>query len=251
MKGYGMKLIRINTDFVEVLNSNSFTVLWSGGKDSTAALLWVLNNVKHDNWNVLYIEVTGNTHPICTQYVIETARRLGIYNKLIVTRREDLDFYEALKKWGIPIIRHNRWCLHQFKLPFILRYAHRVRVLGVRSEESRARSMLYSFVVYSRQENRLFVCPIYDWKKERVTHYIKSFGIDINPCYAMYGHSGNCMFCPNHTKEKIVKTLLDPEWRARIVNALEAQRVQTRTVRTWLRIARLIETTRPLTDASR
>jgi 3'-phosphoadenosine 5'-phosphosulfate sulfotransferase (PAPS reductase)/FAD synthetase len=40
----------------KILNQvRDFTVLWSGGKDSTAVLLWVLENVNHTAWNVLYI----------------------------------------------------------------------------------------------------------------------------------------------------------------------------------------------------
>jgi len=238
--------IKINTDPLKVLESARFTVLWSGGKDSTAALLWVLDHIRHDDWNVLYIEVTGNTHPMCTQYVIETARQLGIYNKLIIRRREDVDFFECLKQYGLPIIRHNRWCLHKFKLPFMLRDAHRVHVLGVRREESRARSLLYSFVVYSMQEDRLLVCPIFDWKSEHVEKYMKEHSVELNPCYSIYGHSGNCMFCPNHSKDKAYKTLLDPEWRAKIVDALKAQRGKHRIVKMWLRLADQIEKTKPL-----
>jgi len=49
----------------KILNQHRFTILWSGGKDSTAALLWVLDHVSHKDWNVLYVEITGNTHPKC------------------------------------------------------------------------------------------------------------------------------------------------------------------------------------------
>lgn len=241
-----MKMVRINADPRKVLEENRFTVLWSGGIDSTAVLLWVIDHIKHSDWNVLYVEVTGNTHPLCTQYVVDTAKRLGIYNKLIIAKREDMDFFEALKRYGIPIIRYNRWCLHQFKLPLFLRYAHRVRVLGVRSEESVARTMMYSHVVYSPMESRIFVCPLFDWRKSQVLKYIEDHGIDINPCYALYGHSGNCMFCPNHTKDRIIKTLRDPEWRRKIVDALQAQKNRHKVVRTWLRIAYQIEKTKPL-----
>ena len=82
MRLYYSSLSQLNLDPREFLKDREFTVLWSGGKDSTATLLWVLDNVKHDNWDVLYIEVTGNTHPLCTQYVVDTAKQLGIYNKL-------------------------------------------------------------------------------------------------------------------------------------------------------------------------
>jgi len=50
-------------------NCRSFYVLFSGGKDSLATLLWVMENVNNDNWKILYTEVTGNTSPLCTEYV--------------------------------------------------------------------------------------------------------------------------------------------------------------------------------------
>jgi len=59
----------------EFLNRKFFTVLFSGGKDSTAALLWVLDHINHSNWNILYVEVTGNTHPLCTRYVTDFCDR--------------------------------------------------------------------------------------------------------------------------------------------------------------------------------
>ncbi|RLE90745.1 MAG: hypothetical protein DRN04_14415 [Thermoprotei archaeon] len=58
----------------KLLNSTKFTVLFSGGKDSLAVLLWVLDNISHDNWNILYIEVTGNTHYLCSEYVKKICR---------------------------------------------------------------------------------------------------------------------------------------------------------------------------------
>jgi len=46
-------LASLRFDPREFLANREFTVLWSGGKDSTAALLWVLDNVPHDNWDIL------------------------------------------------------------------------------------------------------------------------------------------------------------------------------------------------------
>ncbi|RLI97339.1 MAG: hypothetical protein DRP00_04160 [Candidatus Aenigmatarchaeota archaeon] len=248
MSGDAKGFVRLGTDPLAVLSRTRFTVLWSGGKDSTAALLWVLDNVRHEDWNVLYIEVTGNTHPLCTRYVLETAKALGIRNKLIVARRDDLDFFEALKRYGIPIIHRNRWCLTLFKLPPILRYAHYVHVVGVRARESIFRRTNYAHVTYSVVENRLIVAPILYWTYKDVTEYLRRWSVDPNPCYALYGHSGNCMFCPNHSKEKAFKTLLDPEWRSKIVDALKAQRGKHRVVKMWLALAERIEKTRSLTS---
>jgi len=64
------------TDLVRYLNRVRFSVLFSGGKDSLATLLWVLDHIKHNNWNIIYAEVTGNTSSLCTDYVKHTLAQM-------------------------------------------------------------------------------------------------------------------------------------------------------------------------------
>jgi len=212
-------VIHIN-DPVKFLNERRFTVLWSGGKDSTAALLWILDHVKHDDWNILFIEVTGNTHPMNVQYVYETAKQLGVFNKLIHARRGDTDFFTIMRRKGIPIIGYSRWCLSEFKHWAIKRYSYLTQVSGIKRTDSYRRRNI-GLVEYFRMTDSITVNVIYDWSKERVLQYIKDHGVELNPCYRICGHSGNCMFCPYHRYEYIVKTLSDPEWRQKILDALE------------------------------
>jgi len=200
-----------------ILAKHRFTVLWSGGKDSTAALLWVLDNVDHKNWNVLYVEMTGNTHPLCTRYVLETAEKLGVDDRLVIVRTED--FFELMDKWGPPLLHSYRWCLYQLKMKAFER-AYAVTVNGARRSDSGIRRSLGAITVI-RQTGKVAVSPILEWSKEQVVQYIKDHGLDINPCYKLYGHSGNCMFCPYASKRQVVLTLNDPEWRAKILPALE------------------------------
>jgi 3'-phosphoadenosine 5'-phosphosulfate sulfotransferase (PAPS reductase)/FAD synthetase len=199
-----------------ILGRHRFTVLWSGGKDSTAALLWVLDNVAHRNWNVLYVEVTGNTHPLCTQYVLETAERLGISDRLAIARTAD--FFALMDRWGSPLIGAYRWCLYQLKRKAFER-AHNITVDGVKRSDSRRRSRL-GVVNVTKFEGKVAVSPIFDWSREQVLQYIKDHGLSLNPCYRLYGHSGNCMFCPYADRRHIVLTMSDPEWREKILSAL-------------------------------
>jgi len=102
------------------LDGKKFTILWSGGKDSTASLLYVLNNVKSNNFKVLYIEITGNTDQRCNDYVLKTAESLGIEDKLIHHRAtyNGLDFYQLTEIYGVPD-GFFRWCLYKLKAPAI------------------------------------------------------------------------------------------------------------------------------------
>jgi len=168
----------------------------------------------------LFIEVTGNTHPLNIQYVYETAKRLGVLNKLIHRRREDLDFFTALKRWGIPVIGFSRWCLREFKEKIIERYAYRVQVSGIRRGDSYRRRNI-GLVEYFRMTDSVVVNVVYDWSKDKVMQYLREHGVELNPCYEIYGHSCNCMFCPYHHYEYIVRTLRDLEWGPKILENLE------------------------------
>jgi len=241
-------VIHVNNP-VKFLNERRFTVLWSGGKDSTSALLWILDHIKHEDWNILFIEITGNTHPLNIEYVYETAKRLGVFNKLIHARREDLEFFDALRMWGIPIIGYARWCLSKFKEEIMKRYSYFTQVSGIRRSDSARRSKI-GLVEYYRMTDHITVNVIYDWTKDRVLKYIKEHGIELNPCYKIYGHSGNCMFCPYHRTEYIIKTLRDPEWGPKIIESLEyvaknvrMGKISRQIYEKWMRIARNISNT--------
>jgi len=225
----------------DFLSRRSFTVLFSGGKDSLAALLWVLENVPHSNWDVLYIEVTGNTHPRCTAYVGEICAELGILDRLGVARRVDLDFFECIGRWGLPLIGKWRWCLWQFKVRVMRRRSRPVQVAGIKRSDSYRRRTAKP-VEYYKQSGFVVVSPLLEWSKAKVLDYIRERGVRLNPCYALYGHSGNCMFCPYHDRKKVVLTLRDPEWREKILSALARVKRGGRLVeekkRLWLSAAR-------------
>jgi len=203
----------------DYLSVHEFTVLFSGGKDSTAALLWVANNVPHERWDVLYIEVTGNTHPLCNQYVYEVIEALGLRHRFRHAKREDLDFFEALRRWGVPIRNAWRWCLWQFKMRLIQRYARPIQVNGIRRSDS-ARRKKIAVIHYFRLGNCITVQPIYDWSDRQVEEYIRQHGLTINPCYGIYKHSGNCMFCPYYSIDMIRRTMADPVWGPMIAEIL-------------------------------
>jgi len=223
------------------LNRVRFSVLFSGGKDSLASLLWVLDNVHHSHWNIVYVEVTGNTHPLCTKYVKETCKRLGVYDRLLIVKREDMTFWDAMRKWGIPLLGGHRWCMHEFKNKLFKKHAYRVTVTGIRNEESLPRRYVPAIRFYRKTE-QINVNPIITWNKQQVADYIKQHNAPINPCYKIYGHSANCMFCPYRDKTSIIKTLADSYWRKIILtelsNAKAKSKLQQEVKHRWLNLAK-------------
>mgnify|MGYP000574839099 CR=1 FL=1 len=188
------------TKLVKFLSKRRFTVLFSGGKDSLASLLWVIDNIPSDDWNILYIEIPGNTHPLCNEYIYSVIRSLGLEDKLIHEWRRDLDFFKCVKKWGIPLLGVYRWCMWQFKIKIMERYSHLTQVTGVKRSDSHRRRNVG--LIEIMKTGFVIANPILDWNTEEVVDYIKEHGVPINPCYELYGHSGNCMLCTYHTKKQ-------------------------------------------------
>jgi len=228
-------------DIVQYLSSRRFTVLFSGGKDSLATLLWVLNNIKHTRYNIVYVEIPGNTHPECTRYVMQVCKDLGVYHKLIIARRNDLDFFDCLERWGIPLYGVYRWCMHQFKRKVVETQTYFVQVSGIRIADSHFRVKRQP-IEYFKMSRSIGVFPLLFWSTKEVLEYIKANDIQLNPCYARYGHSGNCMFCPYHNKKQIILTMQDPEWRHKILTALYKQRpkgnIRKKILARWLKYSR-------------
>jgi len=229
-------------DIKEYLSSRKFTILWSGGKDSTAALLWVLQNISHEDFNILFIKVAENTYYLNEHYVINIARDLGISNKLIIASA-NRSFFDDLKKWGIPLIGFSRWCLNHYKIKVIKKLLRegkifRINVSGV-TRTSRFRKNLKQRD-YFRETDTISIMPILSWSKKQILSYIRDHGIELNPCYELFGHSGNCMFCPFHTKSQVIRTINwlrknDPEYLQALALALAKQNPSGRWRRTILR----------------
>ena len=191
---------------------NNYYVFFSGGKDSLCVLDLVVKNLKSD-FKVIYIEVTGNTHPLCNDYahsIVEDYYGLD----LIHLKSENDNFFELLNQYGYPscIWYQSRWCLNRFKnIPLRnygkLRYA--VTFLGMKIADSsnRKRYISETFpngIKKNSSKPYIFwgvinVLPIIYFAKIDVWKYIKTNNLPLNPCYELIGSSGNCVICPYNT----------------------------------------------------
>jgi len=219
-------------------------ISFSGGKDSTALLSLAVEALpKRLIRGIVFIEVTGNTHELNIHYVYELCERLGVSDLLMHLRRDDLEFFDALIRWGIPM-RVHRWCFNEFKNSVFQWVKPPIFLAGVKHSDSARREKLD----WSRPRvwnGRVVYSPIWFWKTEDVVNYLRSRNIPLNPCYGIYGHSGNCMYCPFHSKMMIRKTLSDPYWGPKILGALAQLRNEwgKREFKRWSRYV-----ARPLTS---
>ena len=172
-----------------------------------------------------------------------------MYNKLVHAKRQDIDFFECMRRWGVPIIGKYRWCLTQFKQRFFgdMRLTHVTQVMGIRKSDSNRRKNIDIIGVFRATKN-VVVHPILTWNKKDVINFIKQHNIEINPCYKRYGHSGNCMFCPYHNRRQIILTLSDPVWREKILVSLKSGKgkISREKYRIWLKLSRQTVLTKTL-----
>jgi len=186
-------------------------VFFSGGKDSLVALD-LAYKCWGDNFEIIYVEVTGNTHPKCNKYAHKIGSEYGV--SFIHLKNEREDFFDRLEKWGYPSImwtHGNRWCLKHFKNKPILNYTKRrgVGVSGISPHNSTRRKLLKLQAIMSNALGwtPVSVLPLYDFTKKDVWDYIKQNELEVNPLYEEIGYSGNCMICPGMNKREFLAVM--------------------------------------------
>jgi 3'-phosphoadenosine 5'-phosphosulfate sulfotransferase (PAPS reductase)/FAD synthetase len=190
----------------------------SGGKDSTALLLWAIHEsgIPRESLRVTFCD-TGNEDPLTYAHldllkrtVIEPA---GIISGF-VTLLPELDFFElALKKKRFPS-RVAQFCTTELKIKPTKEWmaqqwalGHELVILnGKRLGESaeRKRAMkdqpARGFSDYWGCEEWM---PLRDWSLEDVFAIHRKYEVPLNPLYAMGAHRVGCWPCINCGKIEI------------------------------------------------
>jgi len=176
-----------------------YIVSISGGKDSTACLLYMLERVPKEDVIAAFCD-TKWEHELTYKYLNYLEEILNI--KIVRIESEGM---EALVKRIKCLPNHfKRFCtkelktkpfhkwLKEFKEEFIV-------IEGIRREESRARSGTESFEVKESYFHKgLFIPTLYPiayWSKDKVIGYIKSKRIKLNPLYAKGYSRVGCFPC--------------------------------------------------------
>lgn len=189
----------------------------SGGKDSTALLLWAKYESGYDpaTLDVTFCD-TGNEHQITYDYV----QMLNDKVHPIKTLKPERDFYE-LAKWKkrFPGAK-ARFCTIELKIKPSKKHlqalldtgAEIVMHSGVRANESKERAKLVK-----REETRERVTefrPLLNWTLEDVWAIHKRHGIDPNPLYSMGAKRVGCLPCIMSRKAEVAN--IATRWPERI-----------------------------------
>lgn len=216
---------------------------FSGGKDSTALMLWMCENigVPGVDWTPVFFD-TGWEHPITYAYVEEVNQRV-LGGALVELRSAE---YESLMDcWLDHQMFSNdqvRFCTEDMKIAPLHEYLKGIddeitTYQGIRAEESRKRARMRDTEecpVYAddKKLDVLFTYtikrPLFRWLSAEVFAFSLQRGVEPNPLYKLGASRVGCWPCVLANLRDIKAYLIaTPEIRARLINAETRMRERT------------------------
>jgi len=212
----------------------------SGGKDSTALLLWSLEE-ELPNCRYVYAD-TGHEHPVVYEYLDYLERETGV----TIERVETVGFLDlCISRQRFPSSQ-VRFCTQELKIFPMAHYMNAAEEwdadnphlvwVGIRAEESPSRAMMsetsYMIVRKNKTDKKAisFVLrhhPLLDWYVDDVFDIHRKHGIEPNPLYKMGMQRVGCFPCIMATKPELKKMfqrfpeMVDKirEWEALVASA--------------------------------
>jgi len=172
------KVSIVESDLKELMKSRKPFVLFSGGKDSLATLIYLKEIAKKAKRRLtaVYVDTTAGL-PENTEYVKSVCKYMKVRLEVV---KPKVDYFTLAKQWGIPSYGY-RWCCRELKIKPIEQYFKNInkpKVVfdGIRAVESNVRSQ-YIPMWYHPSFRCLSVSPIFYWSDEEVGSLINSNGI--------------------------------------------------------------------------
>ena len=221
-KNIRSKVSVFGSDIEKILTSRKSFILFSGGTDSLATLIYlrgIAKKVKSD-LTAIYVDTTAGL-PENAKYVKRVCKYLGINLKIVSPK---VDYFTLAKKWGIPSFKY-RWCCRELKIKPIKEYLNTIKEPkvvfdGIRAAESNARRQ-YIPIWYHPSFKCLSVSPIFYWSDEQVISYVNSNGIPKTFLHSL-GTSTECWCGAYKTKSDFEKLFnLDRDMFHRLVEVEE------------------------------
>ena len=174
-------------------------VSFSGGKDSTALILWAKENL--DDFDTVWMD-TGWEHPWTYKYVDYIDQEL-LDNKLIRLKSSKYDGFEdmSIQKKRVPSTK-ARFCTQKLKLEPLIDFFDTIRdeyeihnFVGIRADESFARSKMKETTFDLDYYGCWIQRPLLKWTAQDVFDIIKRHDIEPNPLYKVGMNRVGCMPC--------------------------------------------------------
>lgn len=212
----------VESDIKQLLDSRRSFILFSGGYDSLATLIYlkdVAKEVKSD-LTAIFVDTTAGL-PENIKYVKKVCNYLKVNLEIV---RPGVDYFTLAKKWGIPSYKY-RWCCRELKIKPIDKYLKSIedpKIVfdGIRAAESFIRKQ-YIPIWYHPSFKCLSVSPIFYWSNEQVISYVNSNGIPKTFLHSV-GTSTECWCGAYKTKSDFEKLFnLDKDMFYKLVEVEE------------------------------
>lgn len=195
----------------EIRDYETYIVSYSGGKDSTATLLWALEHLPRKKLCVVFCD-TGAEWPETQDYLGYVERELDVIIKRIragdrerPTDSKDrsvfrdhtnlFDMIRARGKWPGARYRYCTIYLKRWPLTLFAReQSNPVLLFGQRRSESKARAALETFDRYGHKTGNPIFRPVLNWSERQVWGYLRAHHILPNPVYN-YATRCGCWCC--------------------------------------------------------
>jgi len=192
-----------------------FYVAVSVGKDSTATLLWCIENIGKEKLFVAFAD-TGHEARATYKYInyLEEVLKIKI-NRYFPQK----NFYQLVEHKKIFPSKSSRYCTEYLKksvrnkvLTELINkgYEKICIVTGVRADESEQRS---KYPVYEEEREIGILRPILHWTEDDVFRYIHEKGLKVNPLYQKGCDRVGCFPCIFASPQEVVLLYEDPAFQ--------------------------------------
>jgi 3'-phosphoadenosine 5'-phosphosulfate sulfotransferase (PAPS reductase)/FAD synthetase len=169
---------------------------FSGGKDSTALLLWLRE--QGIPFTAVFFD-TGWEHPLTYAYIEEINQRL-LGGALITLRHPQHDMRSLVKAKGSVPMGHARFCTVELKIKPIHAWIEAqdddvTMYQGIRAQESAARRKEGARVFVEDAGGYWIERPLFSWTARQVFDYIRAHGLTENPLYRLGASRVGCFPC--------------------------------------------------------
>jgi 3'-phosphoadenosine 5'-phosphosulfate sulfotransferase (PAPS reductase)/FAD synthetase len=192
----------------------------SGGKDSAAMSLWLMeNDIPHER----IFSDTGWEHRLTYEHLRgPLTEKLGPIRELV----PPLSMVELIKKKGMFPSRTVRFCSEELKFKVIQRYLlgrddDPINAIGIRRAESQNRQDALEWEWNDDLDCEIWR-PLVTWTREEVIAIHKRHGLPLNPLYLMGANRVGCWPCVFASKAEIALVADTDPARIDQIRAMEA-----------------------------
>ena len=200
-----------------------YLISMSGGKDSTACLLWALETLPKEDVIPYYLD-TKWEHDAVYEYLDYLEDKLDI----TIKRIESEGMAELSKRKKMMPNKIMRFCTENLKVipalefyysNFVSKNIDFINITGVRRDESEKRANTESFMVKKEIVNGIefdvkTLHPIAYWDTQRVFDFHKAHGVEVNPLYKKGFTRVGCYPCIYARKHEM--QMMEPKYIKRL-----------------------------------